>query len=200
MPNVSTSYGCLARKLPFWFYVCGEAVLQRHAKHNNLAAYYFLYYHFMHASSANICCAYIQFLVFMCHIMHMYANCDPNVVTSHGCFARKLPFWFNVCCEAVHQRHAKHNNLAYYFLMACWQDWGTDWHYKGHWSGASCSSGCWTAWSGWQDWEEGGGGKGEGDDQRSWQSNCWYKKKEELGQDMALEGTTDEPADPVACR
>jgi hypothetical protein len=27
----------------------------------------------------------------------------------------KLPFWFNVCCEAVHLRHAKHNDPASYY-------------------------------------------------------------------------------------
>ena len=44
----------LGQEAVIWFYVCREAVLQRHAQHNNLAAYYFVYYHFMHASSANI--------------------------------------------------------------------------------------------------------------------------------------------------
>jgi hypothetical protein len=96
--------------------------------------------------------------------------------------------------------------------MAGWQDWGTDGHCKRHWSGESCSSGGWKAWSGWQDWAEGGGCKGEGDDLKSWPSNCWYKKnswdsqvpreycQEELDQDMALAGTTDASPDPVACK
>jgi hypothetical protein len=54
----------------------------------------------------------------MCHLMQMYANCDPNDVANYGCLARQLTFWFYVCCEAVLQRHAKHNNLAtYYFLI-----------------------------------------------------------------------------------
>ena len=33
----------------------------------------------------------------------------------------KLPCWFKVCCEAVHQRHRKHNDQAspYYYLLLC---------------------------------------------------------------------------------
>jgi hypothetical protein len=96
--------------------------------------------------------------------------------------------------------------------MAGWQDWGTDWNCKRHWSGESCSSGGWKAWSGWQNWAEGGGCKGEGDDRPSWPSNCWNKKnswdsqvpreycQEELDQDIALAGTTDASPDPVACQ
>jgi hypothetical protein len=52
----------------------------------------------------------------MCHIMDVSVNCDPNVVTSYGCFASKLPFWFIVCREAVLQRHAKHSNQAAYYF------------------------------------------------------------------------------------
>jgi hypothetical protein len=63
---------------------------------------------------------YIQILVFTCHIMQMYANCDSNDVANYGCLARKLSSWFYVRCEAVHQRHTQHtNSTAYYCLSNC---------------------------------------------------------------------------------
>ena len=54
---------------------------------------------------------YLQFLVNMCLYIklipwHMQSNCIPNLRPG------KLPFWFKVCCEAVHRRHAKHNAPA----------------------------------------------------------------------------------------
>jgi hypothetical protein len=53
-PNVDTNYGCFASQLPFWFIVCREAVLQRHAKHNNQAAYYFWNFHCVHAPRSHV--------------------------------------------------------------------------------------------------------------------------------------------------